>query len=140
MTGEKTVMRIYAKKVIDAYLDNYGLSYGREPGKEEWAEKMRRYTAVEVQPEAKFCDYGRHAFPMQVRLHAWRGAKWQAHLQELNKCMVSIMEAAKADPEIMPVARYVQDRRALNLCFAGRPEEANVVRYKKLRGERVKVL
>ena len=70
VTGEKTVMRIYARKVIDAYLENYGLLYGQEPGKDEWAAKMKKYISAEAQLREKFCDSGRHGFPMQIRLHA----------------------------------------------------------------------
>ena len=51
-------------------------------------------------------------------------------MQELKVCMAAIVEAAKRSPEIMPVARSVQDRRAMNSYFAERPEDPYVVRYK----------
>ena len=137
VTGEKTVMRIYARKVIDAYMDNYALSYGRQPTKDEWAQKMTNYTAVEIQPKTKPCDPGRHLFPMQIRLHAWRGKRWQRFLHEMNRCMAVIIAAAKCSPSIMPVARYVQDRRAFSLYCTERPHDAEVVIYKKLKEGRV---
>lgn len=62
VTGEKTVMSIYARKVIDAYMDNYALSYGRVPGKGEYAMKMKKYVSAEAYPATEFCDPGRHVF------------------------------------------------------------------------------
>lgn len=35
-TGIMTVMRTYAGKVMDAFLDVYGLAYGRETDVQEW--------------------------------------------------------------------------------------------------------
>ena len=140
VTGEKTVMRIYARKVIDAYLNNYGMSYGRVACKDEWAQKLVKYSSAEVHPERKCFDRGRHAFPMQMRLHAWRGRQWQAHLQEMNNCMAAIMKAAKCNADIMPVARYVQDRKAMNLYCEEMRKDPNVLQYKKLKRERVQKL
>ena len=54
--------------------------------------------------------------------------------------MASIMEAAKHSPETIPVSRYVQVRRAMNLYFAERPDDPNVMRYKRLKEERANVL
>ena len=133
VTGEKTVMRIYARKAIDAYMDNYALSYGRQPRKDEWAQKLRKYIAAEVHP-------GRHTFPMQVRLHAWQGRCWQAFLHEMNRCMAAIMEAARSCHRIMPVARYVQDIRAFTLYCAEEPEDPNVVLFNQMKQGRVVIL
>ena len=46
--------------------------------------------------------------------------------------MAAIMEAANRTPEIMPVAKYVRDRRAMKVYFAERPEDPVVVQRKQL--------
>ena len=76
-------------------------------------------------------------FPMQLRLHAWRGQRWRAFLRRMNSCMATIMEEAKSCPRIMPVARHVQDRTALMLYCAREPDDPNVVLFKKLKQARV---
>ena len=54
--------------------------------------------------------------------------------------MAAIMEAGKCRPIVMPVATYVQDRRAMTMYWAEQPQDANVEQYKKLKDERVHVL
>ena len=58
----------------------------------------------------------------------------------MNGCMAAVMEAAKSCPDIMLVARYVQDGRALSLYCEKELEDPNVMLFRQLKEGRVKFL
>ena len=70
VTGARTVLRIYARKVIDRYLAPYSLSLGYELSDEEWEQKRRAYLGVPKYLEEPVVDRGRNRLPFQVRVHA----------------------------------------------------------------------
>ena len=70
------VLRIYARKVIDKYLDPYSLSLGHELSVKEWEAKRKGYLRVPRLPEEPVTDRGRSSLPFQIRLHAWRSQRW----------------------------------------------------------------
>ena len=129
VTGARTVLRIYARKVIDKYMDPYSLSLGHELSDEEWQAKREEYLGVPRWPEKPFVDWGRSRLPFQVRLHLWR---WMGFQKALNETCAAIMAAALADQEIMPVNRCRQVRRAFSVFVTERGGSEVVQEYLSL--------
>lgn len=69
ITGVKTVLSIYARKVIDEYLDPYGLSLGYELSDEAWEDKKQQYLGRPRYPKDPVVDRGRNKRPLQFRVH-----------------------------------------------------------------------
>ena len=129
VTGAKTVLRIYARKVIDKYLDPYGLSLGYEPSDLEWEQKRKEYLGRPRYPEQPVVHRGRRSLPFQIKVHAWRSKRWIHFLRRLNDICSDIMSAALADREIMPVHRYREARRAFRVFISERAEFGAVQEY-----------
>lgn len=72
VTGIPTVLRVYARKVLDQYIDMKSLSLGRDLGPEVWQQKFDEYLGRQMFPEQTIVDPGRAQVPMQLRLLAWR--------------------------------------------------------------------
>lgn len=68
---------------------------------------------------------------MQVRYAAWHGAEWQHFLGGLNAICAEIMAQAHADPDIMRVNRYCQERRAFTLYIRKYRSTALVQQYQQ---------
>ena len=132
VTGARTVLRIYARKVRDKYLDPYSLSLGYELSDKEWEQKKQEYLGVPRFPEASVVDRGRTQQPLQVRLHAWRSTSWMEYQSRLNAVVKDIVAAAMVDPGIMPVRRYRQARRAFSLYVTERSGTELVKEYQEL--------
>ena len=86
MTGTRTLLRIYASKVIDKYLDPYSLSLGYDLSDEGWEAKKSEYLGQPRYPEEPVVDRGRKRLLLQIRVHAWR-----------SKCWAGISEAVEQD-------------------------------------------
>ncbi len=50
VTGAMTVMRVYARNILDEMLDTYALSFGVECSDEEWKERLNDYLNVCLRP------------------------------------------------------------------------------------------
>jgi len=59
----KNYGRIYARKVIDKYLDAYSLSLGHELSDEGWEAKKREYLGQSRFPKEAIVDRGRKILP-----------------------------------------------------------------------------
>ena len=69
VTGARTLLRIYARKVIDKYLDPYSLSLAYELSDEGWEAKKSEYLGQPRYPEEPVVDRGRKRLPLQIRVH-----------------------------------------------------------------------
>ena len=78
VTGIPTVLRVYARKVLDQYIDMKSLSLGRDLGTEVWQQKIVEYLGRHTFPTEAIVDPGRAEIPMQVRFMAWRSLEWLA--------------------------------------------------------------
>ena len=132
VTGARTLLRIYARKVIDKYLDPYGLSLGYELSDKAWELKKKEYLGRPRYPEQPFVDRGRKSLPLQIRVHAWRSKRWMDFQKSMNDTCAEIMSAALADKDIMPVHRYRQARRAFSVFVSERAECEVVQEYRRL--------
>ena len=94
VTGARTVLRVYARSVIDKYMDSYGLSLGHELGEEGWAARKAMYLGEPSFPSRPLVVRGRCALPLQPRLLAWRSEAWMQHMNEMNTVCADIMTAA----------------------------------------------
>lgn len=136
VTGARTVLRIYARKILDEFVDAYALSLGFEASEEQWQRVKQEYLGAPVFPSQPCIDHQRSLLPLQVRMHAWHSMSWQSFLQKLNRAAAAVMQAANADPEVMPIARYRQARRAYNVFRKLHPEAAMVAELEQLLSER----
>ncbi len=84
ITGTKTVMEIYARKIVDNLLDPLSLINGFEASEAHWERKPRRYLGPSVFPVGAVVDVGRTPQHMQVRVHAWRSEHWHKFQTGLN--------------------------------------------------------
>lgn len=139
VTGARTVLRIYARPVIDKFIDHYSLSLGYDVGEKEWAARKAAFFGVPRFPEVPVVDAGRTQLPLQLRLLALRSATWVNFMVELNAACANIMSAAMKDSVIMPIRRYRQDRRAFCLYIATHVADVNVKRYCNLLQRRTKL-
>ena len=141
VTGAKTVLRIYARKVIDKNLDPYSLSLGHELSDKEWEVKKKECLGVPRWPVEPIVDRGRSSLPLQVRLHVWRSQRWMGFHKALNEICAKMMAAALSDQEIMPVTvnRYRQVRRAFSVFVSERGNSELVQNYLSLLAMRQRV-
>ena len=93
-------MDIYARKIVDNFLDPYSLINGFEASEAHWDRKFHRYLGRPVFPVAAIVDAGRTTEHMQVRLHAWHGEHWHNFQTGLNAIAHQIMQAACCDEGI----------------------------------------
>ena len=120
VTGTKTLLRIYARRVIDKFLDPYSLSLGYDLSDKAWELKKKEYLGCPRYPEQPIIDRGRKNLLLQIRVHAWRSKRWTNFQKSLNDTCAEIMRSALADREIMPVHRYRQARRAFSVFVSER--------------------
>lgn len=71
MTGTKTVKETYARKVVDQFLDLYGVINGYDASDEQWKLKRQKYTGPAVFSK---CD----------NVLAWRSHQWRHFQDGLN--------------------------------------------------------
>lgn len=114
VTGVMTVMRTYACKVIDEFLDVYGLAYGRQNEQDEWQAKLHDFIGPQLRPQSAIVQPGCRPLHLQVKMDAWRLPVWQQVQRQLNACGRHILSAARKDAELLPVRRFREDRRLLN--------------------------
>ena len=136
VTGARTVLRTYARKVIDEFVDASGLSLGYNWSDAEWARRKAEYLGVPRFPSEPVVDPGRTPLPLQLRVHAWRSKEWLCFQDRSNRVCALIGAAANADAEIMPVNRYCEARRAFNVYIKRRPGCPLVLEYRALRKRR----
>lgn len=84
VTGTKTVMQIYARKIVDHYMDPYSLINGSEASPAHRERMKLKYIGQDVFPKAQGVDYGRTQQHLQVLILAWRNSKWSHYQQGLN--------------------------------------------------------
>ena len=72
VSGVFTVMKTYARKVIDEHIDLYSINLGYDIGPEGCAERLREYLGEPAFPKHPVVEPGRIQLFLQVRLHAWR--------------------------------------------------------------------
>lgn len=63
VTGARTVLRVYARAVIDKYIDMYSLSLGYDRTPEQWQAHKAAYLGESCFPEHPIVDCGRSTFP-----------------------------------------------------------------------------
>ncbi|DBA98302.1 TPA: hypothetical protein ACH3X1_001222 [Trebouxia sp. C0004] len=136
ITGTKTVMEIYARKIVDNFLDPYSLINGFEAREAHLERKLQRCLGPSVFPALVWC-VGRTPEHMQVRINAWHGEHWHRFQTGLNAVCHKIMQAASCDEGIMPIHRFVQGHRALCLYCAKYADSTLVVAYKQMMHARV---
>ena len=135
ITGVLTIVRTYAQKVIEKYLDCFGMAYGRVGAAEEWDARLADYIGQALSPADVIFDSVTSALPMQLKMYArqWPG---YAHLKhDLNRAVAAIMLVAVRDPEVMPVHRYREYRAAFNLVLKKHGTSKLVIEYRRLRAE-----
>ena len=137
VTGTKTVMDIYARKIIDQFFDPYSMIVGYEGSDEHWERKRQKYLGQAHFPKVPIVDKGRTAQPLQLRVLAWRSVEWSEFQRRLNVVCGKIMEAALADEVIMPIRRHRQLRRAFTLYLQMHKDTPLVQSYKSLMAVRV---
>ena len=141
VTGAKTVLRVYARQVIDEHLDVYSMSLGIDSSPVDWARKIALYKGEAVFPDKPVVDLGRGNDGLQFRMLTWRCPMWQSHLAALNHACSSIVHAAMFDQRIMHVKGYKELRHAFSDCkqHAAYRDSAVVTTLQRLSTERPKV-
>ena len=132
VTGVQTVMRIYARKVIDDFIDPYAMSLGRPLSDKEWERRRVEYIGEVVSPSDSIVDYRRGPENLQVRLHVWEHPVWQRVQRELNEVWGQVMQAALADMRSKHLHRYLQNSRAFSLYCDTHADNKTVILYKEL--------
>lgn len=116
-TGIMTVMRTYAGKVMDAFLDVYGMAYGRKTDAREWEAKLQDYYGCPLYPSAPVQDLGCRPLHLQVKMAMHSFSKWQEHQRLLNSLVHTILRVAMLDVDLQPIRRYQEDRKLLNAAL-----------------------
>ena len=132
VSGDKTVMSVFARKVIDNHVDPYALSLGYTLSLGGWQNRRNKYLGEVVQPATPTVDHGRDRMPLQLRMLVWRSSAWSRFLNTLNGCGSFIFTAARADLHVMPVHRYRQARRAFVLYMNLHASTPVVRQYREL--------
>jgi hypothetical protein len=116
MTGVKTVMRVYAKKILDHFLDGQGGASGRVINDAVWAARLRMLCG----PDHTFPDATRKASgplvlccPLAVKFMVWRSNMWQTQIARARALADDAMRKALKDRQIMPMRRWQEDGTAL---------------------------
>lgn len=116
VTGAKTVLRVYARQVIDQHMDLYSMSLGFRRSDADWARKLEAYVGDARWPDKPRANAGRTDSCLQLRVLAWRSPAWLTQQAALNRCCDDIMTAAVVDKDIMPVRGYQELRAAFSHC------------------------
>ena len=66
VTGATTVLRVYARKVVDDFLDYYSLALGYTMSNAAWQQRRRAYLGEAVCPKAPVIERGRVKNSFQV--------------------------------------------------------------------------
>lgn len=91
VTGVMTVMRTYAHKIMDRYLDVFGLAFGREGSDAEWQARLDDYMGIKL---SRVSHSDAEGLPMQIKVHAWQTDIYSAMQSMLNSCVGAIMHVA----------------------------------------------
>eukprot|EP00884_Botryococcus_braunii_P002272 jgi/Botrbrau1/12045/Bobra.0295s0001.1 len=113
-----TVMRVYARKVIDAHIDLYGLSLGFGDRPAQWARRRADLTKHDRRPATPVRDV--LGTPLSVMACVWRMPAWRMAHDVANRVGRSVMQVVLKDREVLPVKRYMADADAL-MVFLGMP-------------------
>jgi hypothetical protein len=139
VTGAMTVMRTYARRVIDEHLCGYGLCGPHDINDNECLIRKKKYYGIDKRPVAPIIDCGRNRDPLQIRMYTWRCQKWLEFQNCLNELCSSIMASGCANSKIMPVRRYVEFRKVLNMYIKLKPNKSVVRQYESLLGRRQEI-
>ena len=129
VTGAMTVFRVYARKVIDSFVDPYQLFLGREMSDDFWAAQKHDYLAVRLLPGNRAYCF-RKTIPVQVFMRIARGPAWQHVLDAVNDLAQGVLELGMSSARVWPVARYTSLNRCFNMTLAMLPDEDVVVQFK----------
>ena len=113
VTGSMTVFRIYARKVIDRYVDNHCLFLGRVHSQEHWKAKLHSYLDVRRPPVLAFKD-ARSMHVQQLHMAVVRCAAWREELGRLNGLAAKVLQLGIS---MMPVARYCEYAGAFQMAL-----------------------
>lgn len=133
ITGVLTIMRTYAHKVIDKYLDVFGMAYGRVGSAKEWEARLADYMGQNLSPDVAIQDSVTSSLPMQLKMYAWCSPTYSQWRHRLRQVVAAIMLVAQRDPAVMPVHRYREYRAAFNMVLKNYKTSALVTAYWELR-------
>ena len=71
VTGATTVLRGYARKTIDDFLNCYSLALGYTMSEAAWQQKRRAYLGEAVFSKVPVVEHGRDRHGFQLRLHVY---------------------------------------------------------------------
>jgi hypothetical protein len=127
VTGAMTVMRVYARNILDEMLDTYALTFGVEASDEEWADRKRQYLEVRILAERSITR--RDAVPLGRIRTALRLPVAQALQRAVNVTGAAVMGAALGHGEVMPVRRYREDGDAFRIFQGRNRKDTQVLLY-----------
>lgn len=74
--------------------------------------------------------------PLLIRLHAWQSKAWQKFLKSINAFVAAIIRKGMQDETIVPVRRYLENRKVLTQYLSKYNESKEVKKYNDLTFER----
>lgn len=134
-----TVIRTYAGKVMDAFLDVYGMAYGRKSDAQEWEAMLQDYCGSPLLSAAPIQDLGCRPLHLQVKMAMHSFSVWQQHQQLLSSLVHTILRVAMLDVDLQPIRRYQEDRKLLNAALRkyGRHEHLRALTRARQRSSEV---
>ncbi|GLC47223.1 hypothetical protein PLESTM_002046900 [Pleodorina starrii] len=126
VTGIRTVMKVYAARIMDRYVSGAALTLGRVGTAAEWDTRKQEYMGTVQWPAKQIWEAGSVLHPLPMR-HAMRWERAVAQRREmLSKACAELLKLVLQDTDEMPVLRYREARASYARVMRKGPEQARV--------------
>ena len=78
-------MEIYARNILDQFIDLYSMINGFEASEEHWAHKQHQYLGSPMFLTNQLSTMAAPQQPLQLRFVAWRSEAWLHFQMAINK-------------------------------------------------------
>lgn len=116
VTGVMTVMKVYAARIIDSYLNGAVLGLGHRAAQVDWEARLAEYTSHRCECATDVRDASHMTGqPLLVRHRVRHHVAVVAVRHELNAAVAKLLQAAAMDITIMPILRF-REARDVYVC------------------------
>jgi hypothetical protein len=107
LTGVRTLLRVYAHKIIDTFCDSMSLQAGRRLGPRVWEERWQLYAGNHHHvPVRTYSWVFELKLPLGVKVAEWCTSGWRVEQEECNRVALQALSCAERDGRLMPVRRW----------------------------------
>lgn len=108
-TGLATMLKTYARKVLDIFTCTGHLAFGDKRSDVWWDKKLIQYIGPKLRPTSAIYDHGVCNLDMAEKVKVWRTVTWTNYMKLVNSASSELMRWGRTDMRICEMNRYVEE-------------------------------